>query len=142
MVFPDPPPRPVPGPAARLAAMARRVTPADRDFLTAILSGVAAGNDPAGGDLASAARVLCRVLAERHPGGTLELRVPPYVAVQLGIGQRGAHTRGTPPNVVETDAVTLLRLAAGELSWPDAVVSHAITASGPHADLGEVFPIL
>ena len=85
-------------------------------------------------------RVLCRTLGERHPGGTLELRVPPFAAVQLGIGQRGAHTRGIPPNVVETDAVTLLRLAAGVLTWPDAVASHAVAASGPHADLSEVFP--
>lgn len=121
--------------------MARRVAQAELELLTAILSGVADGGDPAGGDLATAARVLCRLLAERHPGGTLELRVPPYAAVQLGIGQRGAHTRGTPPNVVETDAATLLRLAAGALSWQQAVATRAITASGPHADLGEVFPI-
>ena len=121
--------------------MPKRVTAAELDALLATLSGVAAGDEPAGPALAAAVRVLCRTLGERHPGGTLELRVPPYAAVQLGIGQRGAHTRGIPPNVVETDALTLLRLAAGTLAWPDAVASPAVSASGPHADLGEVFPL-
>jgi hypothetical protein len=121
--------------------MPKRVTAAQLDALLATLSGVAAGDEPAGPALAAAVRVLCRTLGERHPGGTLELRVPPYAAVQLGIGQRGAHTRGIPPNVVETDALTLLRLAAGTLAWPDAVASPAVSASGPHADLGEVFPL-
>jgi hypothetical protein len=121
--------------------MPKRVTAAQLDALLATLSGVAAGDEPAGPALAAAVRVLCRTLGERHPGGTLELRVPPYAAVQLGIGQRGAHTRGLPPNVVETDALTLLRLAAGTLAWPDAVASPAVSASGPHADLGEVFPL-
>lgn len=121
--------------------MPKRVTPAELAALTATLAEVAEGTDPAGPALASASRVLCRVLRERHPGGTLELRVPPYAAVQLGVGQRGAHTRGTPPNVVETDAPTLLQLAAGTLSWPEAVASRAVAASGPHADLSEVFPL-
>lgn len=120
--------------------MPRRVTAAEFAALTATLTGVARGEEPAGPTLIAAVRVLCRTLGERLPGGTLELRVPPYAAVQLGVGQRGAHTRGTPPNVVETDALTLLRLAAGTLAWPEAVASHAVTASGPHADLTEVFP--
>lgn len=121
--------------------MPRRVTAAELAALDATLNEVADGTDPAGPALVTAVRVLCRSLGERHPGGTLELRIPPYAAVQLGIGQRGAHTRGTPPNVVETDALTLLRLAAGVLAWPDAVSSPAVAASGPHADLSEVFPL-
>ncbi len=121
--------------------MARRVTAAQLDSLTATLAGIAAGADPAATDLAGTARLVCRVLAERHPGGTLELRVPPFAAVQLGIGQRGAHTRGTPPNVVETDAATLLSLAAGVLPWESAVRQRKVTASGPHADLAEAFPL-
>ena len=121
--------------------MPKRVTTAELAALATTLDGVAAGIDPAGTALATAVRTLCRRLGERHPGGTLELRVPPYAAVQLGIGQRGAHTRGTPPNVVETDALTLLRLAAGSLAWPDAVGSPAVSASGPHTDLDEVFPL-
>ncbi len=121
--------------------MPRKVTSAELTALSTALQEVAAGREPVAADLVAAVRVLCRRLGERHPGGTLELRVPPYAAVQLGIGQRGAHTRGTPPNVVETDALTLLRLAAGTLSWPDAVSSPAVAASGPHAELGEVFPV-
>ncbi len=121
--------------------MARRVTAAELASLTATLAGIADGADPADTDLAGASRLVCRVLAERHPGGTLELRVPPFAAVQLGIGQRGAHTRGTPPNVVETDAATLLRLAAGALAWADAVRQRVVTASGPHTDLAEAFPV-
>lgn len=121
--------------------MPRRVSPAELAALTAILDEITAGDDPTGPASANAVRTLCRILGERHPGGTLELRVPPYAAVQLGIGQRGAHTRGTPPNVVETDAATLLRLAAGTLRWPDAVASRNVAASGPHTDLSEVFPL-
>ena len=121
--------------------MPRRVTAAELAALIATLAEVAGGDDPAGPALASAARVLCRTLGERHPGGTLELRVPPYAAVQLGVGQRGAHTRGPPPNVVETDAITVLRLAAGALAWPDAVSTRAVAASGPHTDLSDVFPL-
>jgi hypothetical protein len=121
--------------------MPKKVTQAERTSLAATLDEVAAGRDPAAAAQASAVRVLCRTLGERYPGGILELRIPPYAAVQLGIGQRGAHTRGTPPNVVETDAVTLLRLAAGTLTWPDAVASHAVAASGPHTDLSGVFPL-
>ncbi len=121
--------------------MPRRITAAELAALTATLDEVADGGEPAGAALANAVRTLCRSLGERHPGGTLELRVPPYAAVQLGIGQRGAHTRGTPPNVVETDGATLLRLAAGSLGWSDAVATRAVAASGPHTDLSVVFPL-
>jgi len=121
--------------------MAKRITPAELADLGTTLRGVAAGGTPAPAELTTTARLVCRVLAARHPGGTLELRVPPVAAVQLGIGQRGAHTRGTPPNVVETDAGTLVRLAAGVLTWPDALAGHRVTASGPHADLSGVFPV-
>ncbi|MDQ7991897.1 MAG: sterol carrier family protein [Propionicimonas sp.] len=121
--------------------MAKRITPAELAELDAVLRGIAAGAEPTGREQAAAARLVCRVLGARHPGGILELRVPPVAAVQLGIGQRGAHTRGTPPNVVETDAATLLRLAAGVLGWQDAVASRAVSASGPHTDLAEAFPL-
>lgn len=71
----------------------------------------------------------------------MELRVPPYAAVQLAAdGDTGpTHTRGTPPNVVETDPETLLRLAAGSLTWADAVAAHRVRTSGVHADLGSLF---
>jgi len=92
-------------------------------------------------ELAGAARTVCALLAARYPGGSVELRVPPFAAVQLGIGERGRHTRGTPPNVVQTDAVTLLRLAGGSLAWADALATHAVRASGVHSDLAALWPL-
>ena len=72
--------------------------------------------------LARATRTLTAILAGRHPGRSVEVRVPPYAAVQCGVGGPGpAHTRGTPPNVVETDPVTFFRLATGRITWADGV---------------------
>jgi hypothetical protein len=92
-------------------------------------------------ELANATRTICALLAQRFPGGTVELRVPPFAAVQLGLGERGRHTRGTPPNVVQTDPVTLLALAAGTLPWAYAQERHLVQASGVLADLAEVWPL-
>jgi uncharacterized protein (TIGR03083 family) len=86
--------------------------------------------------LAAATRLLAEILAARAPGHSVELRVPPFVAVQVVAGPR--HTRGTPPNVVETDPLTWLRLATGRLGWTDAPVS----ASGQRADLSGYLPVL
>jgi hypothetical protein len=52
------------------------------------------------------------------------------------------HTRGTPPNVVETDPLTWIRLATGRLAWKDAVAEGKVSASGERADLGELLPLL
>ena len=92
-------------------------------------------------ELATATRTICSLLAQRHPGGTVELRVPPFAAVQLGLGDRGRHTRGTPPNVVQTDPATLLQLSTGRLSWELAVSEHHVSASGIHSDLVELWPL-
>ncbi|WP_083936870.1 sterol carrier family protein [Longispora albida] len=78
-------------------------------------------------------------LARRAPGRTVEVRVPPYGAVQCIEGPR--HTRGTPPNVVETDPATWLALARGELSWAAAVESGSVRASGSRADLSPYLPL-
>ena len=86
-----------------------------------------------------AARYLLQVLAARHPGRALEVRVPPAAAVQCLPGP--AHTRGTPPNVVETDPLTWIRLAAGRLDWADAVRAGTVHASGPRADLAAYLPL-
>jgi uncharacterized protein (TIGR03083 family) len=86
------------------------------------------------------ATTLAKVLAERAPGRSVELRVPPYTAVQCVEGPR--HTRGTPPNVVETDPLTWVRLAAGRLGWSDAVEAAKVRASGPRADLAGWLPVL
>ena len=79
------------------------------------------------------------LLATRAPGRSLELRIPPYAAVQCVEGPR--HTRGTPPNVVETDPLTWIRLAAGRLDWREAVAGGAVRASGERADLTGWLPL-
>jgi uncharacterized protein (TIGR03083 family) len=90
--------------------------------------------------LASTVRMLAEMFAARAPGRSVELRVPPFVAVQAIEGPR--HTRGTPPNVVETDAVTWLRLATGRAEFADAVRAGSVRASGNRADLSAHLPVL
>ena len=93
--------------------------------------------------LGRAVRTLAAILAERHPGRSVEVRVPPYAAVQCAIGDPGpTHTRGTPPNVVETDPPTFLRLTTGRLGWTTAMNEGRIHASGLRADLSSVLPLL
>ena len=78
-------------------------------------------------------------LAAKVPGRAIEVRVPPYAAIQCGDGP--THTRGTPPNTIEMSAETWLALAAGELSWAAAVDSGAVVASGTRADLAPFLPL-
>jgi hypothetical protein len=79
-------------------------------------------------------------LVAAAPGRSVEVRVPPFGAVQCVEGPR--HTRGTPPNVVETDARTWLGLALGRLSWADALASGAVRASGSRAgEIAEHLPL-
>ncbi len=115
----------------------RRVHPAaGRAALAAWLS------DPerAGRETTRAAvRFLLEELATTVPGRAVEVRVPPYAAVQCVPGPR--HTRGTPPNVIETDAQTWVELATGRLSWADALSQARVTASGERADLSPYLPI-
>ena len=79
------------------------------------------------------------LLTAKAPGRAIEVRVPPYAAVQCGEGP--THTRGTPPNTIEMNADTWLALASSKLSWSDAVNSGAISASGVRADLTEYLPL-
>ena len=79
------------------------------------------------------------LLTAKAPGRSIEVRVPPYAAVQCGDGP--THTRGTPPNTIEMNADTWLALASGELNWSDAMNSGAIAASGVRADLTEYLPL-
>ncbi|MEU6448466.1 sterol carrier family protein [Streptomyces sp. NPDC046979] len=90
--------------------------------------------------LAAATRLLADALAVKAPGASTEVRIPPYAVVQCVEGPR--HTRGTPPNVVETDPLTWVRLATGRLTWKDAVAEAKLSASGERADLGELLPLL
>jgi hypothetical protein len=89
---------------------------------------------PERAELAAAVRLTARTLAAVAPGASVEVRVPPFVAVQCISGPR--HTRGTPPNVVETDARTWLLLATGLLALEDAVAAGTVRLSGSRA--GEV----
>ncbi|PXY31443.1 sterol carrier family protein [Prauserella muralis] len=96
--------------------------------------------DPARADLAAAVRLSLRTLAATAPGRSVEVRVPPFAAVQCVEGPR--HTRGTPPNVVETDPRTWLELATGRLQWTDAVAEGRVSASGTRADVSRWLPIV
>ena len=79
------------------------------------------------------------LLTAKAPGRAIEVRIPPYAAIQCGDGP--THTRGTPPNTIEMDADTWLALAAGKLSWSDAMQSGATAASGVRADLTQYLPL-
>ncbi|MFL6138411.1 MAG: sterol carrier family protein [Frankiaceae bacterium] len=87
-----------------------------------------------------AAQALADLLAAREPGRTVELRVPPHAAVQCVAGP--VHTRGTPPNVVETEPVAWVELACGRLGWDGAVAAGQVSASGNRADLAPYLPLL
>jgi hypothetical protein len=90
--------------------------------------------------LARAVRLSLRVLPAVAPGRSVEVRVPPFAAVQCVEGPR--HTRGTPPNVIETAPRTWLELATGRLSWADAVDRALVSASGSRADLTALLPVV
>jgi uncharacterized protein (TIGR03083 family) len=94
--------------------------------------------------LSRCTRTLAEILANQQPGRSVEVRVPPYAAVQCSTsGDPGpSHTRGTPPNVVETDPLTFMRLATGRISWDDGVSAGTVTASGLRANLSSVLPVL
>lgn len=89
--------------------------------------------------VATAVRYTLEELATRAPGRSVEVRVPPYGAVQCIEGPR--HTRGTPTNVVETDPHTWLRLATGVLGWAEAEASGTVRSSGLRADLSAYLPL-
>ena len=110
-----------------MPARLRRLTPAD----------LAAATES--GDLRALTKHYLAVLEQQAPGHSVEVRVPPYAAVQVIPGVR--HTRGTPPAVVETDATTWVALATGELAWVDAEAAGRVRASGQRADLSPYLPL-
>lgn len=97
------------------------------------------GDEPEKAALRSAARFLLQELARVSPGRSVEIRVVPVAAVQAVAGPR--HTRGTPPNVVETDPATWFKLATGRLGWDEAVRTGAVRASGARSDLSAFLPL-
>lgn len=118
---------PYAGPAARLADA----------LVGAVLAVYDAGRDPARPAERLAVRVLLDRLASAAPGRSVEVRVPPYAAVQCVEGPR--HTRGTPPNVIELDPRTWILLATGRLAW--AAAADRVSASGARADLSAWLPL-
>lgn len=110
-----------------------------RPDLTRLLLAAAADPAPLSRELlAAVCRAGCALLGERHPGASIEVRVPPFAAVQIGFETGPKHTRGTPPNVVEMDGETFAALATGRLAWGDA----RLRASGVHAhEASRGFPL-
>ncbi|CAN5314399.1 hypothetical protein BH18ACT9_BH18ACT9_00950 [soil metagenome] len=115
-----------------------RLRPAEPEIFAAALARFRAGGRDEG-DLRLLTKHLLAVLVERAPGGAVEVRVPPYAVAQCLEGTR--HTRGTPPAVVETDPVTWIELATGELAWSEASDSGRVVASGERSDLGPLLPL-
>lgn len=113
--------------------MARYVALTHEEF-AAICARLDAG-DGTREDRKAATKHLAALLVEKAPGASVEVRVPPFAAVQCIAGAR--HTRGTPPAVVEMDAETWIALGRGQLAWADATVR----ASGERSDLSPLLPL-
>jgi hypothetical protein len=107
--------------------------------LAAVAAASGAGQRPLRAALRAAVSYTLALLAERAPGRSVEVRIPPLAAVQCVPGPR--HSRGTPPNVVETDPLTWLELATGELAWSAAVAGGRVRASGQRADISGYLPL-
>jgi hypothetical protein len=119
--------------------MARRLLPApDVEVRDALVRRGA--SEATGADVRLLVKHFLAVLSNRAPGASVEVRVPPYAAVQAVAGVR--HTRGTPPAVVELDADTWIALAVGELAWGAAESSGRVRASGERADLSDLLPLV
>ena len=113
----------------------RRISHADG---MVALHAALAGNSE---ELATAVRYLLQDLAERMPGNTVEVRVPPFGAVQCVAGP--THTRGTPPNLVEMDAETWLAIATGGADWSSALAAGRLHVSGVRAaEVAAVLPLV
>ena len=109
------------------------------ESVTAALDALDQGVEPDRTVLRDAVRALLAELARTAPGRSVEVRIPPFGAIQCVAGPR--HTRGTPPNVVETDPMTWLLVATGRLTWADAVASGRVRASGIRTDLTSYLPV-
>lgn len=110
-----------------------------RESLESVADWLSGADEPARSVIAAAVRTSARYLAGAYPGGAVEVRIPPFVAIQCIEGL--THKRGTPPNVIETDPRTWLELAAGVLSWDEAVDQARLRTSGSRATLAELLPI-
>jgi hypothetical protein len=110
------------------------------ECLDAVGAALDAGLIPEPAALRGAVGYTLADLEARAPGRAVEVRVPPYAAIQCVAGPR--HTRGTPPNVVETDPVTWIQLATGRAAWQTALQHGTLRASGPRADVSGHLPLI
>jgi hypothetical protein len=131
---------------AQLAALGRAgwsgpvtVDALEAACVSAVLAAIDLNQEPERDATRWAVIDLLGLLARQAPGRAVEVRIPPHAAIQCVAGPR--HTRGTPPNVVETDPATWILLATGRLAWADAVAGGRVRASGPRADLSEYLPL-
>ena len=118
---------------------ARKPDPDGESTVAAVAAALDRGEVPATPRLRSAARYLLYELEREAAGRSVEVRVVPVAAVQVIAGPR--HTRGTPPNVVETDPLTWFLLATGRMAWAEAVETGAVRASGARSDLSAYLPL-
>ncbi|MDY6050438.1 MAG: sterol carrier family protein [Corynebacterium sp.] len=107
----------------------------------AVRTDITAGDTPPRAELSAAVRTSARYFAQLAPGHSVEVRIPPFVAIQAIAGPR--HTRGTPPNVVETTPVEWLRLVLG-LADLAASVEAGVTSSSGHlaGEVGRYLPLV
>lgn len=103
-----------------------------------MLERITSGDPPSHAELRDCVRALLDALAARAPGRSVEIRIPPFAAVQAVAGVQ--HRRGTPSAVVEMDAPTFFALVTGDLAWADATASGRVQASGERSDLTPLFP--
>ncbi len=111
----------------------------DDESVSICLAAYDAGRTPERINEKAAVKYSLELFAQLQPGNSVEVRVPPYKAVQAIEGP--THRRGTPPAIVETDARTWLHLVVGRLTWADAIASGSLFASGERSDLSEYFPL-
>ncbi len=88
-------------------------------------------------EIMSQVKTILAKISKIAPGHAVELRIPPYSAIQCVEGPK--HTRGTPPNVVEMSAEVLFDIVGGKINWPDAISDGRISASGERSDLSTLF---
>ena len=135
-------PRPTPGGLCPCVEPYRpdvSASSANSGAVSLVVADLRAGRDPDAAQVRDAVRALLTELRRRAPGRSVEVRIPPYGAIQCVPGP--AHKRGTPPNVVEMDPITFVRLATGHLAWEDANREGRVTASGTRADLSPHLPV-
>jgi hypothetical protein len=109
------------------------------DEVAAVRIAYLAGHTPDRVEAKAAVKAALAALVERAPGRSVEVRIPPFAAVQAVAGH--THRRGTPAAVVEMDAATWLALACGDLTWQEGVSSGRVHASGERSDLSEWLPL-